>query len=145
MLSNVASYFLYVFFRSNSILSYHRFQTFAYSSLAARRDTHTFMFIATTGEPEATNMTRDLITLRGGNNDGRIIKLNINNIIKVSATSNAINKKKYMVRLKSLRQVTGLPRCVDRLSDGFLEYAMSIRFRTWRIFEYDLFSIHQIH
>ena len=57
------------------------------------------------------------------NNDGRIIKLNINNIIKVSATANAINNNKWMVRLRRFWQVTGLPRCVDRLSDGYLEYA----------------------
>ena len=57
------------------------------------------------------------------NNDGRIIKLNINNIIKVSATANAINNNTRMVRLRSFRQVTGLPRCVDGLSDGYLEYA----------------------
>ena len=57
------------------------------------------------------------------NNDGQIIKLNINNIIKVSATANAINNNKWMVRLRSFRQVTGLPRRVDRLSDRYLEYA----------------------
>ena len=56
------------------------------------------------------------------NNDGRIIKLNINNIIKGSATANAINNNTCMVRLRSFRQVTGLPPCVDRLSDGYLEY-----------------------
>ena len=57
------------------------------------------------------------------NNDGRIIKLNINNIIEGSATANAINNNKWMVRLQSFRQVTGLLWCVDRLSDGYLEYA----------------------
>ena len=56
------------------------------------------------------------------NNDGRIIKLSINNIIKVSATANAVNNNKWMARLQSFRQVTGLPRCVDRLSDRYLEY-----------------------
>ena len=58
------------------------------------------------------------------NNDGGwFIKLNINNIIKVSATANAINNNTWMARLRSFRQVTGLPRCVDRLSYGYLEYA----------------------
>ena len=33
------------------------------------------------------------------------------------------NNKLWMVRLRSFRQVTGLPRCVDQLSDGYLEYA----------------------
>ena len=32
------------------------------------------------------------------NNDGLSIKLNINNIIKVSATANAIENDKWMVR-----------------------------------------------
>ena len=62
------------------------------------------------------------------NDEGRNIKLNINNIIKVSATENAINNNKCMVRLQSFRQVTGLPRtkrgrCGHRLSDRYLEYA----------------------
>ena len=39
------------------------------------------------------------------NNDGRNIKLIINNIIKVSAKANAINNNKWMVRLRSFRQV----------------------------------------
>ena len=56
-------------------------------------------------------------------NDGRNIKLNINIIIKVSATANAINNNKWNVRLRSFGQVTGLPRCVHRLSDRYLEYA----------------------
>ena len=37
--------------------------------------------------------------------------------------ANAININKWMVQLRSFRQVTGVPRCVDRLSDGYLEYA----------------------
>ena len=57
------------------------------------------------------------------NNDGRITKLNINIIIKVSATANVINNNKWMVRIRSFRQVTELTRRVDRLSDGYLEYA----------------------
>ena len=55
------------------------------------------------------------------NNDGRNVKLNINNIIKVGATANAINNNKWMVRLRSFRRVTGLPQCMHRLSDGYLE------------------------
>ena len=54
--SNVASYFLFVFFQSNySISAYHRFQTFSYSS-----PTPCPSLAAETGEPEAINMTRDL-------------------------------------------------------------------------------------
>ena len=163
MLSNVASYFLYVFFRPNSILhsclsSFPNVLLFLSGSSTRYTNVHTFAFIAAICEPEAINMTRDLpndaaLTLLGGvsgdilrlklasqmflrctrsekhskwhcsgdqkriNNDGRIIKLNINNIIKVSATANSINNNKLIVRLRSFRQVTGLPRCVDQLSD----------------------------
>ena len=57
------------------------------------------------------------------NDESRNIKLNLNHIIKVSATANAINNNKCMFRLQNFRQVTGLPRCVHRLSDKYLEYA----------------------
>ena len=129
VLYNVASYFLYVFFRSNSIPVYHRFQTFSYSSADGKsmRCPH-FHF----QEPEINNLTprpaqwRSAETLaaiktiitnvyllhafgngavaegeKRINNDGLSIKLNINNIIKVSATANAIENNKWIVRWQS--------------------------------------------
>ena len=54
------------------------------------------------------------------NNDGRNIKLNISYIIKVSATANAIKNQMDGPMTKFyVDNNIGLPRCVDRLSDGY--------------------------
>ena len=58
------------------------------------------------------------------NNDDQLgYQIFINIILKVSATANAININKWMVRLRSFRQIAGLLQCRNRLSDGYLEYA----------------------
>ena len=143
MLSNVASYILNVFFRSNSILhfslsSFPNVLLFLSGSSTWYTHVHTFAFYG--------GISGDILRLKLASqmlihctrsekhskwhcsanekriyNHGRIIKYNI--IIKVRATANAINNNTWIVRLRSFRQVTWLPRCVDRLSDGYLEYA----------------------